>query len=133
MFLQRFGGGDRANIESQLTHIQQKTFVEDYLVEFTRLSCQVTAWTKNQLKHVFLGDLKEDIHHDVLALELESLHQAQKLARIFETKLQAKRFVRSTFSRQFPPLPPILIPLLPLQHQQQPQGTHPCLTDPLSA
>lgn len=77
MLLQRFGGGDRANIESQLTDIQQKSSVEDYLADFTRLSYQVTYWTENQLKHVFVSGLKEDIRHDVLALELDSLHHAQ--------------------------------------------------------
>ena len=58
MLLQRFGGSDRANIESQLTHIQQKSSVEDYLADFTRLSCRVTDWTENQLKHIFVGGLK---------------------------------------------------------------------------
>ncbi|KAM0987486.1 hypothetical protein ACFX2A_011768 [Malus domestica] len=61
LLLQRFGGGDRANIESQLTHIQQIGTVDDYIAEFTKLSCRVIDWTENQLKHVFLGGLKEDI------------------------------------------------------------------------
>lgn len=64
--------------------------VDDYIAEFTKLSCRVINWTENQLKHVFLGGLKEDIRHDVLALEPDSLHQAKKLAKFFETKNQAK-------------------------------------------
>ena len=76
LLLQRFGGGDRANTESQLTHIQQLGTVDEYIAEFTKLSCRVIDWIENQFKHVFLGGLRDDIRHDVLALELESLHQA---------------------------------------------------------
>ncbi|KAM1539597.1 hypothetical protein EV2_004499 [Malus domestica] len=101
MLFQRFGGGDRANIESQLTHIQQKSSVEDYLADFTRLSWRVTDWTENQLKHVFFGGLKDDIRLDVLARELDSLHHAKKLAKIFETKLHAKRSTRPQFPRPY--------------------------------
>ena len=53
LLLQRFGGNDRANIESQLTHIQQLGTVDEYIAEFTKLSCRVLDWTENQLKHVF--------------------------------------------------------------------------------
>ena len=39
LLLQPFGGGDRANIESQLTHIQQLGTVDEYIADFTKLSC----------------------------------------------------------------------------------------------
>lgn len=120
MLLQRFEGCDCASIESQLTHIQQKTFVDDYLADFTRLSCLVTDWIENQLKHMFLGGLKEDICHEILTLEPKSLHQAQKLAIIFLIKSPSQTFCLS------PPLPtrptPLPIPSSPLQRQQPPQG-----------
>lgn len=103
LLLQHFSGGDRANIESQLIHIQQMGTVDEYIAEFTKLSCPVIDWTENQLKHVFLGGLNEDIHHDVLALKLDSLHQAKKLAKIFKTKNQAKKTSRPAFYRQYIP------------------------------
>lgn len=120
LLLQRFGGGDRANIESQLTHIQQKGTVDEYIAEFTKLSCRVIDWIENQLKHVFLRGLRDDIRHDVLALEPDSLYQAQKLAKIFDTKNQAKRYTCNPFSRPFqssfsrptihPTTPPVTVP-----------------------
>ena len=76
----------------------------------------------------FLGGLRDDIRHDVLALEPDSLHQAKKLAKIFKTKNQAKRWFSpilphhhqpSTFSR--PPISPITT-----QHQLHPSPSlHP--------
>lgn len=57
--------------------------MDEYIAEFTKLSCRVIDWTENKLKHVFLGGLRDDIRHDVFALELDFLHLAQKLAKIF--------------------------------------------------
>lgn len=133
MMLQWFGGGSHTNIKSQLTHIQQKSSVNDYLANFTRLFCWVTDMTENQLKHVFVGGPNEDICHEVLALELESLHQAHKLAKFFETKLQAKRSTRPNFPRLIQPLPPTPIPPTTIPIKQPPQEPHPCSIHPSNA
>ncbi|KAM1944779.1 hypothetical protein ACFX15_012975 [Malus domestica] len=90
--------------------------MDEYITEFTKLSCRVIDWT-----HVFLGGLRDDIRHDVLALEPDSLHQAQKLAKIFETKNQAKHYSRPPLFRPSPapsfprPTIPITSPA-PLPH-----------------
>ncbi|KAM5564333.1 hypothetical protein ABKV19_018771 [Rosa sericea] len=89
-FLDRFGGSCDTTLDlmAQLSHLQHHNTVDDYITEFTKLSCRAPGWTDTQLIPIFCGGLKPELRHDVMAMDPHSLAQAKRLARIYEAKLE---------------------------------------------
>lgn len=93
--LEHFGSGNNSDFKAILSHLQQSTSVDDYISEFTKLSCRAPEWSDDQLLPIFCGGLKADIRHDVMALEPRSLASAQRLARRYEAKMADLRLART--------------------------------------
>lgn len=94
--LEHFGSGSNADFKASLSHLQHVNSVEEYISAFTKLSCRAPDWSDDQLLPIFCGGLKSEIRHDVMALEPESLAQAQRLARRYEAKLADIRANRTS-------------------------------------
>ncbi|PRQ22490.1 putative nucleotidyltransferase, Ribonuclease H [Rosa chinensis] len=87
-FLEHFGAGSNTDFKSQLSHLQQWNSVDEFITEFTKLSCRAPEWSDEQLLPIFLGGLKPEIRHDVMAMEPRSLSHAHRLARRYEAKVK---------------------------------------------
>lgn len=102
VLLQCFGlGKNTTHVEVTLSHLLQTRSVNEYRAQFTLLACHAPNWTDQQLMSVFIGGLKDEIKHDVIALEPTSLIGAFKLACNIENKLKARR----SFHKNLPPRP----------------------------
>ncbi|KAL6189845.1 hypothetical protein ACLB2K_036246 [Fragaria x ananassa] len=97
-FLEHYGVGTTTDFQTALSHLQQATSVHDFILAFTKLSSRAYGWTEVQLLLIFLGGLKPEIRHDVLVMEPSTLATAQRLARLYESKLDDIKASRSTFS-----------------------------------
>ncbi|KAL6226573.1 hypothetical protein ACLB2K_000535 [Fragaria x ananassa] len=86
-FLEHHGVGTATDFQTTLSHLKQTTFVNDFILAFTKLSSRAYGWTEVQLLPIFLGGLKPEIRHDVLVMEPHTLTTAQRLARLYEAKL----------------------------------------------
>ncbi|KAK9913982.1 hypothetical protein M0R45_037781 [Rubus argutus] len=93
--LEHFGSGSSADFKASLSHLQQTSTVDEFITSFTKLSCRAPDWIDEQLLPIFCGGLKTDIRFDVLAMEPDSLAAAQRLARRYESKLNAIRAARA--------------------------------------
>ncbi|XP_062010192.1 uncharacterized protein LOC133726620 isoform X1 [Rosa rugosa] len=107
-FLEHFGSGNVTDFKAALSHIQQSSSVDEFITAFTKLSCRTPDWSDEQLLPIFLGGLKSELRHDVMALEPNTLSQAQRLARRYEARLLDFRAMRShrTSSWSYSPKPP---------------------------
>ncbi|XP_050363264.1 uncharacterized protein LOC126782133 [Argentina anserina] len=92
--LEHFGVGNDSDYLADLTHIQQHGFINEFISEFTKLSCRAVHWSETQLVHNFLGGLRPDIRHDVMAWEPKTLSRAQRLARRYEAKFNDTRLAQ---------------------------------------
>ncbi|XP_062018790.1 uncharacterized protein LOC133735391 [Rosa rugosa] len=109
-FLEHFGSSSVADLKARLSHLQHTGSVEDFISDFTKLSCRTPEWNDNELLPIFCGGLKSEIRHDVMALDPKSLTQAQRLARCFEAKLsdirasapRLQRPYHGSYSQRYP-------------------------------
>lgn len=60
-FLEHFGSGNPSDFKALLSHLQHTTTVDDYISEFTKLSCHAPEWSDDQLLPIFCGGLKTEI------------------------------------------------------------------------
>jgi excinuclease UvrABC ATPase subunit len=74
---------------SQLINIKQKGLVIKNIENFQRLNIKVTDILDEHLIDVFIGNLKDNIQHEVRLLEPKSLENAFKVARNVESKNMA--------------------------------------------
>ncbi|KAL6182365.1 hypothetical protein ACLB2K_043788 [Fragaria x ananassa] len=54
-FLSRFGGGTAVNFKGALSHLQQTSSVDDFILSFTKLSCRAPNWLDCELLHMFIS------------------------------------------------------------------------------
>ncbi|XP_050387228.1 uncharacterized protein LOC126803466 [Argentina anserina] len=97
-FLEHYGAGTSMDFQTALSQLQQTTNVNDFILQFTKLSCRAYGWTNAQLLPLFIGGLKPEIQYDVGIMQPQTLALAQRLARMYEAKLAAIK--ASRVSRQ---------------------------------
>jgi hypothetical protein len=74
---------------SQLINLKQKGFVTKHIENFQRLNIKVTNIADEHLIDVFIGNLKDNIQHEVLLWEPKSLENAFKVGKNVESKNMA--------------------------------------------
>jgi hypothetical protein len=74
---------------SQLINLKQKGSVTEHIENFQRLNIKVTDIPDEHLIDVFIGNLKDNIQHEVRLWEPKSLENAFKVARNVESKNMA--------------------------------------------
>jgi hypothetical protein len=79
----------RSNTFSQLINLKQKGSVTVHIENFQILNIKVTDIPDEHLIDVFIGNLKDNIQHEVRLLEPKSLENAFKVARNVESKNMA--------------------------------------------
>lgn len=94
-FLEYFGSNSSSYFKAFLSHLQHATTVDHYIFAFMKLSCWALEWSDDQLLLIFYGGLKNDIRHDVMALEPLNLAVAKCLTWQYEPKLLDSRLSRS--------------------------------------
>ena len=75
----------------QLISLKQKGSIMEHIEEFQKLNIRVKNIPEEHRIDVFIGTLKDNIHHDVRLWEPESLEKAFRLARKMERKIMATR------------------------------------------
>ena len=63
----------------------------EHIEEFQKLNIRVKDIPKEHRVDVFIGFLKDNIHHDFRLWELDSLEKAFRLERKMESKIMATR------------------------------------------
>jgi hypothetical protein len=81
---------------SQLISIKQKGSVVEKIENFQRLNINVTYIPDEHLIDVFIGNLKDNIQHEVHLWEPKSLENAFRVARNVESKNMAMATIRTT-------------------------------------
>eukprot|EP00253_Pinus_taeda_P035556 PITA_35556 len=76
---------------SQLISLKQKGSIMEHIEEFQKLNIRVKDIREGHRIDVFIGSLKDNIQHDVLLWEPDSLEKAFTLARKMERKIMATR------------------------------------------
>jgi hypothetical protein len=74
------------NFFSQFINLKQKGAVTEHIENFQRLKIKVTNILNEHLIDVFIGTLRDNIHHEVLLWEPKSLENAFRVARNVESK-----------------------------------------------
>lgn len=102
------------DFEANFSHIQHSGSLEDYLHHFTKLACRSHDWSDSQLKNVFLGGLKDELRHDVHALQPPTLSEAKHFSLIFNAKNHARSFQGcTTYAKPSPTPSSSIFPLPP--------------------
>jgi hypothetical protein len=81
---------------SQLINLKQKGSVVDHIDNFQRFNIKVTNILDEHLIDVFIGNLKDNIQHEVRLWEPKSLQNAFRVARNVESKNMAMDTRRTT-------------------------------------
>jgi len=76
---------------SQLISLKQKGSIMEHIEEFQKLNIRVKDIPVEHRIVVFIGTLKDNIQHDILLWEPDSLEKAFRLARKMENKIMATR------------------------------------------
>ena len=74
---------------SQLINLKQKGSVVEHIEDFQKLNIRVTDIQEEHMIDVFIGNLKDNIQHEVRIWEPDSLDKAFRLARKIECKIMA--------------------------------------------
>ena len=85
---------------SQLVNLKQKGLVVEHIQQFQKLSLIVKNIPNDNLLDLFMGNLKDNIQHELRILEPTSLEKAFKLARKVESrnmKMTTKRFPSNAY------------------------------------
>jgi hypothetical protein len=81
---------------SQLINLKQKGSVIEHIEKFQRLNIKVTYILDGHLIDVFIGNLRDNIQHEVRLWETKSLENAFRVARNVESKNMAMVTRRTT-------------------------------------
>jgi hypothetical protein len=81
---------------SQLINLKQKAPVVEHIEKFQRLNIKVTYIPNEHLIYVFIGNLKDNIQHEVCLWEPKSLENAFRVERNVESKNMAMATRRTT-------------------------------------
>jgi hypothetical protein len=81
---------------NQLINIKQTGSVVEHIENFQRLNIKVTYIPYEHPIDVFIGNLKDNIQHEVLLWEPQSLENAFRVARNVESKILAMATRRTT-------------------------------------
>jgi hypothetical protein len=81
---------------SQLINLKQKGSVVEHIQKLQRLNTKVTYIPNEHLIHVFIGNLKDNIQHEVCLWEPKSLENVSTVARNVESKNMAMATRRTT-------------------------------------
>ena len=76
---------------SQLINLKQNGLKVEHIEDFQKLNIRVIDIPEEHKIDVFIGTLKDNIQHEVLVWELDSLEKAFRLARKNECKIMATR------------------------------------------
>ena len=76
---------------SQLINPKQNGLVVEHIEDFQKLNVRVTDIPEEHKIDVFIGNLKDNIQHEVHIWETESLEKTFKLARKIQCKIMATR------------------------------------------
>ena len=76
---------------SQLISLKQKGSIMEHIEDFQKLNIKVKNIPKEHRIDVFIGTLKNNIQHEVLLWESDSLEKTFRLARKMERKIMATR------------------------------------------
>eukprot|EP00253_Pinus_taeda_P002770 PITA_02770 len=76
---------------SQLTNIKQKGSMEKHIEDFQKLTIRVNDILEEHRVDVFIGNLKDNIQHEVHLWEPDALEKKIRLARKIERKIMATR------------------------------------------
>ena len=74
---------------SQLVNLKQKGLVVEHIQQFQKLSLKVKNIPNDNLLDLFMGNLKDNIKHELCILEPTSLEKAFELERRVESKNMA--------------------------------------------
>ena len=74
---------------SQLINLKQKGSMVEHIEDFQKLNIRVTNIPEGHRIDVFIGNLKDNIQHEVHLWEPDSLEKAFMLARKMESKIMA--------------------------------------------
>ena len=85
---------------SQLINLKQKALVGEHIEDFQKLNIRVTDILEEHRIDVFIGNLKDNIQHEVRVLEPYSLEKAFRLARKIECKIMATRKPTTHFYKE---------------------------------
>ena len=83
----------------QLINLKQKGSVTKHIENFQRLNIKVIDIPDEHLIDVFIGNLKNNIQHEVLLWEPKSLENAFKVARNVESKNMTMATRRTCYPR----------------------------------
>ena len=81
---------------SQLINLKQKGSVVEHIEDFQKLNIRVTDIPEEYKIDVLIGNLKDNIQHEVHVWEPDSLEKAFMLARKIECKIMATRKAPTT-------------------------------------
>ena len=76
---------------SQLINLKQKGSMEEHIEYFQNLTIRVNDIPEEHRIYVFIGNLKDNIQHEVHVLEPDSLEKEFRVARNVESKIIATR------------------------------------------
>jgi len=76
---------------SQLINLKQKGSMMEHIEDFQKLNIRVKYIPEDHMIDVFIGNLKDNIQHEVRLWEPNSLKKALRLARKMESKIMATR------------------------------------------
>jgi len=76
---------------SQLINLKQKGSMAEHIEDFKKLNIRVNDIPKEHRIYVFIGNLKDNIQHEVLLWGPDSLKKAFRVARKVERKIMATR------------------------------------------
>ena len=81
----------RKTFFSQFINLKQKGLMGEHIEDFQKLNIRVTDIPEEHKISLFMGNLKDNIQHDVFLWELDSLEKAFRLARKIESKIMVTR------------------------------------------
>ena len=110
-----YGDINNNTLFSELVNILQRGPITEHIHQFQKLSLRVKNVSQDNLLDLFMGTLKESIHHEVCLFEVKYLEHAFKLARKVECKnMGTRKLVTNNYRENHAPFPK-LIRLTPQQ------------------
>jgi len=103
---------------SQLINLKQKGSMVEHIEDFQKLNIRVTNIPEGHRIDVFIGNLKDNIQHEVHLWEPDSLEKAFRVARKVERKMMPTRKFNTHNYKYGSDASPILPQLTRLTPQQ---------------
>lgn len=86
LLLREFGSFNKSDYQAALAKMTQVGSVDDYKMQFTKLSRRASGFSPELLLSCFIGGLKDDIRTDVKAQKPKTLYEACELAKVYEER-----------------------------------------------